>query len=42
MSAVASSYRRQLGTTLFDADSNACLWHLADIDSDAEHACFRR
>jgi hypothetical protein len=31
--AVASSYRRQVGTTLFDADANVCLWHLADIDA---------
>jgi len=36
----ASSYRRQVGTTLFDADANVCLWHLADIDAGAGHVRF--
>ena len=39
--AVASSYRRQVGTTLFDAEANVCLWHLAEIDADAEHVRFQ-
>jgi len=38
--AVASSYRKQVGTTLFDADANVCLWHLADIDAGAGHVRF--
>ena len=28
--AVASSYRRQVGMTLFDVEANVCLWHIAD------------
>jgi hypothetical protein len=40
--AVDSNYRKKVGTTLFDADANVCLWHLADIDFDAKHVCFRK
>jgi hypothetical protein len=37
--AVASSYRRQVGMTLFDVEANVCLWHLADIVAEARHVC---
>jgi hypothetical protein len=38
--AVASSYRRQVGTTLFDADANVCLWHEADVHEVGVDVCF--
>jgi len=39
--AVASSYRRQVGTTLFDVEANVCFWHKAHMLNALTNVCFR-